>query len=990
MMASDRSRNTKRGEIVVADPVDRSNGGLQKPRPLHGRTSGPTRRSTKGQWTSEEDALLCKAVQRYKGRNWKKIAECFTDRTDVQCLHRWQKVLNPELVKGPWSKEEDEIIIELVNKYGAKKWSTIAQALPGRIGKQCRERWHNHLNPAINKEAWTQEEELALIQAHQIYGNKWAELTKFLPGRTDNAIKNHWNSSVKKKLDSYLASGLLAQFRGLPLRVENSGPCASSSTSAKQRGSGEDSVKDGAEHEEISECSQGSSAVVVYQPEEFKLREEPAQNSLSSGGGSEEHAAKKEKNHCVSCLPCGMAYSLKAPEQNTLCKAGRPGSEIYQLCSDDHQDIHASTTLGSISMGLIKKTDDGFVSEDNGMNQLTETGICSEFSVGDPLEGSSIINLRDSCVGQLLCESEIQGSDMTDHNLDSCSQLYYDQTPSQTLDVSGCQNMYTVVSPSLICPDGRVILRSEDTGVRDISTGLQDLELMSCPSDNFIYPDSSISSPCGGDRAKTYISMERAQEIEPPKQVPVNAFGSAANNTGETVACMDGNMTPKKEQCHDSGGLFYEPPRFPSLDIPFVSCDLIQSGSEAYSPLGIRQLMMSSMNCSSPYRLWESPSHDKSPEAVLKSAAKSFMCTPSILRKRHRDLLSPLQEKKREKKLGRECSRLDVIFDEVGVSKASLSTIETAVFSPSCLKKNPVASPREKENQVDPCEGKTMFPDFRSFEKVFDANKSQNKADTNATNKELEQTTGVLVECNRNDARISSAAQDVGARSPKAKVSTMSEVTSNQREHSTDPCFSSLFSPNSVEKKRNHHLLVPHPLQIKVEKDGLTSDITGIENISIFADTPGMKRGFESPSAWKSPWFMSPFFSGQRFDTDISFEDLGFFMSPGNGSFDAIGLMKQLSEHTATAFAEAQEVLSSGTRADASASLVNEKLPDDQISSHKNLNDGMKNALPSERRVLDFSGCGTPSKSVEGRKLHGPGTEMSLSSPSSYRLKGCR
>uniref|UniRef100_A0A452Y791 Uncharacterized protein n=1 Tax=Aegilops tauschii subsp. strangulata TaxID=200361 RepID=A0A452Y791_AEGTS len=111
------------------------------------------------------------------------FAECFPDRTDVQCLHRWQKVLNPELVKGPWSKEEDDVIIQMVKKYGPTKWSTIAQALPGRIGKQCRERWHNHLNPGINKDAWTQEEEIRLIQAHHIYGNKWAELSKFLPGR---------------------------------------------------------------------------------------------------------------------------------------------------------------------------------------------------------------------------------------------------------------------------------------------------------------------------------------------------------------------------------------------------------------------------------------------------------------------------------------------------------------------------------------------------------------------------------------------------------------------------------------------------------------------------------------------------------------------------------------------------------------------------------------------------------------------------------------
>ena len=58
----------------------------------------------------------------------------------MQCLHRWQKVLNPDLTKGPWTKEEDEIVMQQVMKYGAKNWSSIAQHLPGRIGKQCRER----------------------------------------------------------------------------------------------------------------------------------------------------------------------------------------------------------------------------------------------------------------------------------------------------------------------------------------------------------------------------------------------------------------------------------------------------------------------------------------------------------------------------------------------------------------------------------------------------------------------------------------------------------------------------------------------------------------------------------------------------------------------------------------------------------------------------------------------------------------------------------
>lgn len=61
--------------------------------------------SSRGNWTAEEDDLLRNAVQQYGGRNWKKISDLIADRTDVQCLHRWQKVLRPGLIKGPWTQE---------------------------------------------------------------------------------------------------------------------------------------------------------------------------------------------------------------------------------------------------------------------------------------------------------------------------------------------------------------------------------------------------------------------------------------------------------------------------------------------------------------------------------------------------------------------------------------------------------------------------------------------------------------------------------------------------------------------------------------------------------------------------------------------------------------------------------------------------------------------------------------------------------------------
>ncbi|CAN6326268.1 unnamed protein product, partial [Urochloa humidicola] len=512
--------------------------------------------------------------------------------------------------------------------------------------------------------------------------------------RTDNAIKNHWHSSVKKKVDSYRTSGLLAQFQGLtPVEYTAGGLNVDSSSPTTNQVSEESGFNVFREVEDSTELSQSSFAKGSCSQEEktevalgshLNVHESLCQDGFTNADNVA--SALPEVHHQLSTSDMDQGKHLQE-EFSQGMDLDKHLQEEFSQGMDLHLDIDEAPNN-------IVITDSQASNELPGQFQDTHIMHSSENDGGSliPCAVTPCVPILPSVSGcghniNMMCEVGIEN--------DNCFQSeqwqdisiqpgVYSSEAASNFSVPLCPLQTSEPATSMGDPlyyQSSVLPSSFISS--DVASNASDVkfETSHCPVSCQDLAIKTCQGVSGDPDQNSYISSEddRNRASEPMDIIPkpeekqlIDLEQSCLEPTTyiekEALLSQGDNVLSEKE---DAGALCYEPPCFSSFEVPFVSCKLVTySDLPEYSPLGIRELMRSPLNFPTPVRLWGSPTRDGSPDAVLKNASKSFVHTPSIMKKRPRDLSSPSPDVRNEQKSNTEkdCGTSGMSYTRIGKS----------------------------------------------------------------------------------------------------------------------------------------------------------------------------------------------------------------------------------------------------------------------------------------------------------------------------------
>jgi len=199
-------KSTKQNEKLPAKLSNKRKRKLKSLPSMMKKIASKRKRKSRGRsnkWSKEEDQRLRDAVNKFGKKKWNAVAAVVGTRTPNQCGQRWRKSLRPELAnvnKGPWQNIEDLKLRKLVSSLGTRgTWGKIAKDMGyTRSPKQCRERWHNFLDPKLRIE-WSDDEDSKLVSLFQQFGSQWANIAKQMSGRTGDRVKQRLHKIYNNK-----------------------------------------------------------------------------------------------------------------------------------------------------------------------------------------------------------------------------------------------------------------------------------------------------------------------------------------------------------------------------------------------------------------------------------------------------------------------------------------------------------------------------------------------------------------------------------------------------------------------------------------------------------------------------------------------------------------------------------------------------------------------------------------------------------------------